>query len=46
MALVAMEPRLDCGPDIIFRVTQNCGGQVKVIRSESVFQTRWEIPPS
>lgn len=39
-------PWLDCGPDIIFRVTQNCGGQVKVIRSESVFQTRWDIPPA
>lgn len=37
-------PWLDCGPDIIFRVTQNCGGQVKVIRSESVLQTRWDIP--
>lgn len=37
-------PWIDCGPDIIFRVTQNCGGEVKVIRSESVFQTRWDIP--
>ena len=39
-------PWLDCGPDIIFRVTQNCGGQVKLIHSESVFQTRWDIPTS
>jgi hypothetical protein len=37
-------PWIDCGPDIIFRITQNCGGQVKVIRNESVFQTRWDIP--
>ena len=37
-------PWLDCGPDIIFRVTQNCAGQVKVIHSETVFQTRWDIP--
>jgi hypothetical protein len=38
-------PWLDCSPDIIFRVTQNCGGGVdKVIVSENIFQTRWDIP--
>jgi hypothetical protein len=38
-------PWLDCTPDIIFKVTQNCGGQqTKVIVSENVFQTRWDIP--
>lgn len=38
-------PWLDCTPDIIFRVTQNCGGgQTKVIVNENIFQTRWDIP--
>ncbi|MCC6588265.1 MAG: carboxypeptidase regulatory-like domain-containing protein [Bryobacterales bacterium] len=38
-------PWLDCAPDIIFRVTQNCSGPVtKTIVNESVFQTRWDIP--
>ena len=40
-------PWLDCTPDIIFRVTQNCGGgQNKVIVNENIFQTRWDIPTS
>jgi hypothetical protein len=38
------QPWLDCNPDIIFRVTQNCLGQDKVIVNENVFQTRWDIP--
>ena len=38
-------PWLDCAPDIIFRVTQNCGGgQDKVIVNENLFQARWDIP--
>ncbi len=38
-------PWLDCSPDIIFRVTQNCGGgQDKVIVNENFFQARWDIP--
>jgi hypothetical protein len=38
-------PWFDCTPDILFRVTQNCGGgQTKVIVHENVFQTRWDIP--
>lgn len=38
-------PWLDCSPDIIFRVTQNCGGvQNKLIVNENIFQTRWDIP--
>ncbi|MGC4051747.1 MAG: carboxypeptidase-like regulatory domain-containing protein [Paludibaculum sp.] len=38
-------PWFDCNPDIIFRVTQPCGsGPAKVIFSENVFQTRWDIP--
>ncbi len=38
-------PWLDCSPDIIFRVTQNCGGgQDKVIVNENLFQARWDIP--
>jgi len=40
-------PWLDCAPDIIFRVTQNCGGgQNKVIFNENLFQARWDIPTS
>ena len=38
-------PWLDCSPDIIFRVTQNCGGgQTKVIVNENLFDARWDIP--
>src|SRR6185369_16915931 len=38
-------PWLDCSPDIIFRVTQNCGGgQDKLIVNENFFQARWDIP--
>lgn len=38
-------PWFDCAPDLIFRVTQNCGGNaVKVIVNENVFQTRWDVP--
>jgi hypothetical protein len=37
-------PWLDCTPDVIFRVTQNCGQGDKLIVNESVFNTRWDIP--
>lgn len=38
-------PWLDCSPDIIFRVTQNCGdGKNRVIVNENIFQARWDIP--
>lgn len=37
-------PWLDCSPDVIFRVQQDCQGQVKTIVNEHVFQTRWDIP--
>jgi hypothetical protein len=39
---MALDPLwLDCTPDIIFRVTQNCGGgQNKVIVNENIFQAR------
>ncbi|RUL77508.1 carboxypeptidase-like regulatory domain-containing protein [Dyella choica] len=38
-------PWLDCSPDIIFKVTQNCGGaQDVVIVDENILQTRWDIP--
>ena len=37
-------PWLDCAPDIIFKVTQDCGGQTKVIVNENIFQTRWDVP--
>jgi hypothetical protein len=37
-------PWWDCTPDIIFRVTQNCQGQEKVIVDEDFGDTRWNIP--
>jgi len=37
-------PWFDCTPDIIFKVTQNCGNGNKVIVDENIFQTRWNIP--
>jgi hypothetical protein len=37
-------PWWDCTPDIIFRVTQNCQGQEKVIVDETCWDTRWDIP--
>lgn len=36
----------DCSPDIVFRITQKCEGQDRVIRDEGLFQTRWNIPTS
>lgn len=36
--------RNDCAPDVVFRVTQPCGGAARVIRNESNAQTRWDIP--
>jgi hypothetical protein len=38
-------PWLDCSPDIIFKVTQDCGdGQDRVIVNENIFQARWDVP--
>ena len=37
-------PWWDCDADILFRATQNCNGNVKVILSENIFQTRFDIP--
>ena len=37
-------PWSDCTPDLIFRVTQNCGQGDQIIVSESVFDTRWDVP--
>lgn len=37
-------PWWDCTPDIIFKVTQNCLGDVKTIVDENIFDTRWDIP--
>jgi hypothetical protein len=38
------EPWWDCNPDIIFRATQNCNGADQVIVSETIFNTRFDIP--
>ncbi len=37
-------PWRDCTPDIIFRVTQDCGRGPVTIVDENVWQTRWNIP--
>lgn len=37
-------PWFDCDPDIIFKVTQTCGGLNKVIVSESVWDARLDVP--
>jgi hypothetical protein len=37
-------PWWDCDADIIFNVTQNCQGQAISIVSESIWDTRWDIP--
>ncbi len=37
-------PWWDCDANIIFQVTQNCGGQTQTIVSETIFDTRWDIP--
>jgi hypothetical protein len=34
----------DCAPDVVFRVTQRCGDQLRVIHTETNAQTRWNIP--
>jgi hypothetical protein len=38
-------PWFDCTPDVIFKVTQACGGgPAKLIVNENIFQTRYDIP--
>jgi len=37
-------PWFHCDPNIIFKVTQNCGGSTSVILNEDVFQARVDIP--
>ncbi len=37
------QPWWDCTPDIIFRATQSCDGQERVIVSEPIWQARWDI---
>jgi hypothetical protein len=38
------QPWWDCTPDIIFRVTQACRGVEQIIVSETVWDTRWNVP--
>src|SRR5579872_747281 len=38
------QPWWDCDADIIFQVTQTCGGQTATIVNETIAQTRWNIP--
>lgn len=37
-------PWWDCTPDVIFKVTQDCGAGNQVILEETVADTRWNIP--
>jgi hypothetical protein len=37
-------PWWDCDADILFRATQNCNGENKVILNESILQVRFDIP--
>jgi hypothetical protein len=37
-------PWSDCGANIIFQVSQTCGGQVNTVVDETVANTRWDIP--
>ncbi len=37
------QPWWDCTPDILFRVTQNCGEGAATIVDEGYFDTRWNI---
>ncbi len=37
-------PWRDCAPDLIFRVTQDCGQPGTVILNEGYFDTRWNVP--
>lgn len=39
-------PWRDCNPDVIFHVTQPCGGDFKVIVDQDYSQTQWDIPTS
>jgi hypothetical protein len=37
-------PWFDCTPDVIFRVTQDCGERNTVVVDETIWQARWDIP--
>lgn len=37
-------PWWDCTPDLLFKVTQDCGNGDQVILEETVADTRWNIP--
>ena len=39
-------PWRDCNPDVLFHVTQPCGGDFKVIVDQGYSQTQWDIPTS
>jgi hypothetical protein len=39
-------PWLDCSPNIIFEVTQSCGGLSNIILQETIWQARRDIPTS
>jgi hypothetical protein len=40
------QPWWDCTPDVIFKVTQECQGQSRLIVDEQFWDTRWDIPTS
>jgi hypothetical protein len=38
------QPWWDCTPDLVFRATQRCGGEERLIVDEGWFQARWNVP--
>ena len=37
-------PWWDCNANLIFNVTQSCGGQVNTIVSQTIADTQWDVP--
>lgn len=37
-------PWEDCGSNLIFRVTDRCGDEARVLLNEGISDTRWEVP--
>jgi hypothetical protein len=42
----AWSPWEDCGANVIFKVTDTCAGETRVLLNETVSEARWDIPSS
>jgi len=42
----AWSPWEDCGANVLFKVTDTCAGETRVLLSETVSEARWDIPSS